>query len=149
MEDNASANEIVVADIDGLGRSVILICQDLQTQPLAPEIIRIFQPDWVFTPILDHGADAGRWAHQRIFDLSCLSHARFLVACCTALADKLDIKKTVMCGLAAGPRESTDVDAERAVLTAAVQSGAKPGFAVIAWRANYWLESSLGATTPS
>lgn len=147
MEDNAAADEIVIADVDGLGRCLILICQDLQAQPLSSEIIRIFQPDWVFTPILDHGADAGRWAHQRIFDLSSLSHARFLVSCCTALADKLELKKAVMCGLAAGPRASTDADVERAVLTAAVEEGTDPGFAVIAWRADNWMQSSLTANS--
>jgi hypothetical protein len=149
MEDNAADDEIIVADADGLGRCLILICQDLQTQPLTGELIRIFQPDWVFTPILDHGADAGRWAHQRIFDLSSLSHARFLVSCCTALAERLEMKKEVMCGLAAGPRASTETDIERAVLSAAVQAGTEPGFATIAWGADNWMQSTLATTSPA
>jgi hypothetical protein len=39
MEDNASGDEIVIADVSGFGRCVVLICQDLQARPLSEEIV--------------------------------------------------------------------------------------------------------------
>ncbi|MBG8559925.1 hypothetical protein I4436_09920 [Pseudomonas qingdaonensis] len=102
IEDNASGDELIVADLDGFGRCVILICQDLNAHPMADFVIGNYQPDWVFVPILDVGVSTGRWFHQRIIELSNLAPTRFLVCSSLSLADKAAYKD-VACGLAFGP----------------------------------------------
>jgi hypothetical protein len=93
VEDTASGDRIEIIDVDSLGRCVVLICQDLMTPQLAPDVIRHFQPDWVFVPILDVGVDAGRWMHAKAFELSALSPARFVVVTSSALAEKVQKAK--------------------------------------------------------
>lgn len=141
MEDNCSGEEIVVADIDGFGRCVILICQDVEARPLADDLIRTYQPDWVFIPILDSGIDIGRWAHQRTFGLSSLSPARFLIVSSTALADKCGLRDAP-CGMAVGPKERTDQDQGRVVSLATVSADVEHGFANLTWRED-WGKTSL------
>ncbi|UVL79334.1 hypothetical protein LOY24_04125 [Pseudomonas putida] len=102
LEDNTSAEEIVVADIDALGRCVILICQDLEVSP--ETLLSAFQPDWVFIPILDTGAHQGRWGHQRAFGESGRSHARFVVVSSTALGRLSKRNPDPVCGLMIGPK---------------------------------------------
>ena len=143
MEDSADGDTIVVADIDGLGRCVTLICQDVEGRPLADDLIRHFQPDWVFVPILDPGVVTGRWAHQRTFGLSALSNARFLVASSTALSDNEDPS----CGLAIGPKAASEADGddERVFLELKAPIGDLPAFIKIKWRSGGWQRTNLGA----
>jgi hypothetical protein len=147
MEDTTAANEVIVADVDGLGRCVVLICQDLQTLPLSGELVRTFQPDWVFAPILDRDAAPTRWAHQRVFELSAIAPTRFLIACCTAYAKRLGHDEEIAFGLAVGPRAAygTDValDRSRAVSAVSASSGASVGFATVQWRNGAWDRTSL------
>lgn len=102
LEDNTSAEELVVADIDAFGRCVTLICQDLEVSP--ETLISAFQPDWVFIPILDTGAHQGRWGHQRAFGESGRSHARFVVVSSTALGRLSKRNPEPICGLMIGPK---------------------------------------------
>jgi hypothetical protein len=132
MEDNCSGNEVCVVDLDGLGRCVILICQDLEADPLAGDLIRNFQPDWVFAPILDRGIDTGRWVHQRAFALSALSPARFIVSCSTALADRAKVTGEIACGMAVGPKDSFGEDEGRVHALAYLVDNAD--FATLKWR---------------
>lgn len=142
MEDNQSGSNVIIADIDGLGRCVVLICQDIMATSLAVELVRHFQPDWVFTPILDAGVDPGRWAHQRAFELSALSPARFLIVSSLSLAHKLG-KQDVPCGLAIGPKDAIAVDGGRACAKAEI--GRNPhGYSIIKWRSGTWFKSQLG-----
>jgi hypothetical protein len=154
-ERNAAGVEVVIADADGLGRCVVLICQDIQCLPFTEDLLRQFQPDWVFTPVLDPGVEAGRWAHQRAFALSGLSNTRFLVASSLSLAKRLKLASEPACGLAVGSKTSADADKGR--LCAAVKSspGVSPACAMLTWRsgAPEWKESTLSMTgilhTPS
>lgn len=134
LEDNCAGNDINVLDVDGFGRCLILICQDFQAQPLTNDLIRLYQPDWVFVPILDTGVSAGRWVHQRAYELSASSPARYLVASSTALANKLGYKDFA-CGLALGPRDEIGPDAGR-VCALAYPNG-EPGFSKITWRSGW------------
>jgi hypothetical protein len=88
-EDTASGDSVVVTDIDGLGRCITLTCQDIMANPLSEALIRQFQPDWVFVPVLDSNLRIGRWAHQRAFSLSRESRARFVIAKSLVMAKKL------------------------------------------------------------
>lgn len=142
-EDNCSGEEVHVVDLDGFGRSVILICQDFEAKPLADELISQLQPDWVFTPILDSGIDVGRWGHQRAFALSATSQTRYLIASSTTLAE-LKGKPGQNCGMAVGPRDATEEDAGRLYALAKV-SKKTLGYGVLTWRSGEpdWKKTSL------
>lgn len=141
MERNHAGEEIVIADVDGLGRCVVLICQDIQSNPLVPELLRCYQPDWVFVPILDWGAGIKRWAHQRAFDLSGISQARFLIASSLSIVEKLG-KEKQPCGLAVGPKSTTDDDPGRECEVAYAEASPH-GYGVLQWRSN-WGRSVIG-----
>ena len=140
MEHNHAGEEIVVADVDGFGRCVVLICQDIQSNPLASELIRLYQPDWVFVPILDWGTGLKRWAHQRVFELSAISPARFLIASSLSMVKKLK-REDQPCGLAIGPKDSTDEDQGRECATAYAETSPH-GYGIVEWRTG-WGKSSL------
>lgn len=141
MEDNASGEELSVADLDGFGRCLILICQDLQARPLVESIIQKFQPDWIFVPILDMGISEGRWTHQRSFELSGLSPARFLVVSSLALASKSGLKDAA-CGMAVGPKDGDEEITPRKICLAKIDSSKAEGYALISW-ADAWGETRL------
>jgi hypothetical protein len=143
MEDNCAGAEVVVADVEGLGRCVVLICQDLQMAPLTGDLIRYYQPDWVFTPILDWGAHAGRWTHQRAWDLSAISPARYVVASSTALAHILGKALPSPAGLLVGPREEIGPDSGR-LCSQVYADGSHPSTGVVQWRVGTWNKSMIG-----
>jgi hypothetical protein len=107
MEDNAESSELVIADIDSLGRCVVLICQDLQAQPTVAELLSAWEPDWVFCPILDQSIDPGRWAHQAALGYSGLSNARFVTVTSTTLARRTSKTGKIPYGMAVGPKAAT------------------------------------------
>lgn len=88
MEDIQAGSSLTVADVDGFGRVLVLICQDFQIKPAVADIIRTYQPDWVVVPIMDRGVSSGRWMHKTAYDLSELSPARFVVVSSLALAER-------------------------------------------------------------
>lgn len=143
MEDNCAGNEISVLDVDGFGRCVILICQDFQMNPLTDDLIRQYQPDWVFVPILDTGVSAGRWVHQRAYQLSALSPARFLIGSSTSHAAQLRYTNYA-CGMAVGPKDQLGPDAGR-VCALAFSSG-EPGVGTLKWRGR-WGKTDIGLFT--
>jgi len=140
LEYNAAGNEIFIVDVDGLGRCIVLICQDIQAEPVSKEIIRQFQPDWVFSPILDPGIEKYKWVHQRIFSLCGEAQTRFLVASSTALNYWFNPTKNGACGFAHGPKKSSTLDDEgRSYTIANVEGDASPGYAKVIWRSkNGW-----------
>ncbi|MBX3477314.1 MAG: hypothetical protein KF910_06885 [Brevundimonas sp.] len=91
-ESLVDGDHFTVADIDSLGRVITLICQDFQIKPAVAEAVRLYQPDWVLVPVLDSGTDFGRWTHQRAYDLSVESNARYVVASSLALSDQAEIQ---------------------------------------------------------
>lgn len=149
FEDTASGQEIAVVDSDGLGRCLILICQDLLARPLADDLIRQYQPDWVFVPILDCGASVEKWAHRRSMELSTLSQARFLISSSLSLANLLKMMPLPPCGLAVGPfnpaNSSTEPaeDESRMVKEAFIDSSSGPAFASLVWRSSGWKKTSV------
>ena len=140
MEQNHAGSEVVVADVNGLGRCVVLICQDIKSTPLASELIRRYQPDWVFVPIMDWGTGTKRWAHLEAFDLSTISQARFLIASSLSMVEKLK-KVEQPCGLAVGPRFAADEDEGRVCQPAYVRS-TPHGYGMVEWRGD-WGKTSV------
>ncbi len=142
LEDTAAGNLIWVMDIDALGRCIVLICQDLESAPLSDDLIRHYQPDWVFSPVLDRGVVVGRWAHQRAFSLSSRSQARFIISGSTSLASPGSLN--VDCGLAIGPKEPRDEkDKTRVYQNVRADKGTTSKFTIIKWRSGVWEETSV------
>ncbi len=77
-EKNASGSELKIVDIDNFGRCLILICQDIVATPLANEVIRSFQPDWVLVPIIDVNKFEGRWLHAALLNHASTSRSRYV-----------------------------------------------------------------------
>lgn len=132
MEDNASGESLVVADVEDLGRCVILICQDIKATPLTNYLIDNYQPDWVFVPLLDFGVDEGRWSHDRCYALSSSSAARYLVSTSLSLAEKIG-EKDLACASAIGPKDSDGEKINRAAILLKLQGGS--GFIDLSWDA--------------
>lgn len=147
LEDSASGRSVIVLDCDGFGRVVVLICQDLQARPFADDLVREFQPDWVLVPILDIGADVGRWAHQRAFELSSVSQARFLISCSGSMADWTGDTGPKRIGLAIGPKELSERkegQIDRAIMPV-TSTTTNPSIAVVVWGGEDWSQSTLSA----
>jgi hypothetical protein len=116
--------------------------------PLANEVVRQFQPDWVISPILDLGVGLGRWAHKAAFTMSVDSRTRFLISCSTALippAPAGDVSASY-CALAVGPCDEDDEDKGRLV-AALGATETTPKYAVVTWRSDEpaWRKSTLSA----
>lgn len=98
------SEEVTIADIDGLGRCLVLICQDLMMD-VVEQILRDYEPDWVLVPILDSGTNFKRWPFRRILDLSAIGPARFaVVSSLTMLHWRKTIFPGEQIGVAVGPR---------------------------------------------
>lgn len=146
FEDNAAGDDLIVADMDGFGRVVVLICQDVKLSCVT-QLIHDYQPDWVLMPILDHGFSVGRWAHARAFALSEESQSRFVGVTSTSLAYRLSKPVPVQIGMAVGPAYATGEDGERAHAFVLSTPGRSPACGVVAWReGTVWETTIIGAT---
>jgi hypothetical protein len=146
FEDNQSAKHVSVIDADELGRCIILICQDIQSDPLASELIRQYQPDWVFIPILDRAVKIGNWVHQRTWGLSSISPARFVVANSAALYEGENPPDDPACALMLGP--TRDDEMARAVAVLHASRTEAPMRVHIKWRDttdSRWEQTDLGS----
>lgn len=143
LEKNASGDSFIVADVEGFGRCIILICQDIHAMPLSFDVISQYQPDWVFVPILDQGINYDGWAHQRIFELSALSQARFLVSCSRALNPRGDAS-TLGNGLAVGPKSCIEPEEiSRACKLVKFQSTELSAFGKMNWKKCEWNQTKF------
>jgi len=139
-ERTASGSEVVVADIDRLGRCLVLICQDLEATTMAEELVTQYQPDWVFTPILDPAIDSSGWAHQRAFMLSGRANTRFVVCTSTALPANGTAAYFL---LAVGPKTRTDHDQSRRFHLVGNQGDNIPGWGCFAWDDVQWQQTNV------
>lgn len=142
LEANASGSEIVVADIEGLGRCIVLICQDCEMEVAVPALIAAYQPDWIFTPIFDRSIDEGRWTHARAFGLSSLSQAR-----CIAVTNAAFGGIGTNIGIAVGPKQVEEADhvgdVDRAVYIVNLSDVTAPVAETIEWRSGEWRQTWL------
>lgn len=152
MEDIAGNSRITIVDIDGFGRCVVLICQDLEARPVVDEIIARYQPDWVLTPVLDPGVKISGWAHQRALALSKRAQARILVGSSLTLAHHTVRRGTAEppVGLAVGPAEPTKgpdgtLAISRAVALVEAPAGPSPRSGLLIWDHSppVWMQSSI------
>lgn len=151
MENVAGSTTINVVDLDGFGRCVILICQDLQAQPVVDEVLARYQPDWVLTPVLDPGVKKVGWARQRAEALSKKAQSRFLVGSSLTLSYRRAANGAEPpIGLALGPAEPTQGpmgggELQRAIAVVSVTAGSSPKSALLEWnhRLTYWSEINV------
>ncbi|CAN7770793.1 hypothetical protein LJR245_007524 [Rhizobium leguminosarum] len=85
MEDCATGSELVLCDILGLGRVMVLICEDLEQQTPGGDIALHAQPDWILTPVLDVGLVFGRWEYRRAVEIGRKTGSRVVVSCSATL----------------------------------------------------------------
>ncbi|WPC27645.1 hypothetical protein OE648_23985 [Pseudomonas moraviensis] len=142
-ECTASGDEVVIADVDGLGRCVVLICQDLEARSMSDELVRQYQPDWVFTPILDPGIEHGKWAHQRALQLGATARSRFVVCTSTALPRCEPVSKDADCLLVVGPRDVTEQDGGRRFRLLGNEASRKPDWVKCCWDDKDWPKIQL------
>jgi len=149
-EDIAGHDEITIVDLDGFGRAVILICQDFEAQIAIDEIVRRYQPDWVFVPILDAGVNVPGWTPNRASKLNG-AQSRFLVGSSLTLSRRRGDKVAPPIGIAVGPASPTGGPPGTAHLARAlaVVDGATVGNTIsglLVWdhRAPTWTQLNLG-----
>lgn len=147
FEDNSDSKTLHIVDVDGLGRCLVLICQDLKETCIS-EVLRQYQPDWVFVPILDTGISPGRWHQKTIFPLSEVSQARFVVSSCMSLALRDDPSAQPNLGMFHGPFMPEGGGLDRCVAFEQSQATDTPHFVVIDWGSHSWKQSSLGVASP-
>lgn len=144
----AAGHELVVGDVDGLGRILLLICQDLKLDQAAA-LLKELQPDWVLVPVLDCGVGPARWTHFSASELSGKSYARFVVGSSLSLARMVNLASP-SCLMGIGPRETNNAaDLPRACLTAASVVGEHPEYAALTWRVGTWQQSSTVVVDPA
>lgn len=133
VENNASGEVLSVIDVESIGRCVIQICQDFKAQPLVDDVLREYQPDWVFVPILAPGCTP--WVRKRAFELFEYSQARFAVCSSTSFCHATggDVA-TAEFGLAVGPMVPSDPKvSRRAAALLTNQASTPPMWAKISW----------------
>jgi hypothetical protein len=89
MEDAAPGQELVVCDILGLGRVVVLICEDLEQLYPGATVTQELRPDWILTPVLDISQTVGRWTHARAIEIGRRSLSRVVVSCSATLGVRM------------------------------------------------------------
>lgn len=85
MEDCATGNELIICDVLGLGRVMILICEDLEQQTPGGDLALHTCPDWILTPVLDVGLAFGRWEYRRAIEIGRRTGSRVIVSCSATL----------------------------------------------------------------
>ncbi|MER8751606.1 hypothetical protein NKH57_20400 [Mesorhizobium sp. M1050] len=103
MERISWSSSITVADLDGLGRCIVLICQDMM-MGVVHRLLDEFRPDWLIVPILDTGTSLQRWPARRARELAPTSEARFVVVSSLTMKEwQVDKYPGEEMGVAIGP----------------------------------------------
>ena len=144
FENNAAGKMIEIVDIDSVGRCVVLICQDFEATPMTPELLRRWQPDWVFVPIMDRGVVEGGWFHRRAQALANYSHARFVAVTSTGLP-RSGAGGPTACLLVACANSGDGVAPDRAMTCKPVDRGTKPGLATVDFGDEPWKKTTTVA----
>lgn len=85
LEDCAMGTELVICDIIGLGRVIVLICEDIEQENPGGSVCARTFPDWIVTPILDVKLEFGRWTHRRAIEIARKTLSRVVVSCSATL----------------------------------------------------------------
>lgn len=139
MEDATVGSELVIYDLQGLGRVMLLICEDFQQLTPGGEIAVASRPDWILAPVLDIGQQPGRWTHRRAIELGYRSLSRIVVSCSATLGVR-DSKATDLSLASPPPNIGLCFDGlehDRAHLVSA-SCASRPVSVVVEWDAAAW-----------
>jgi len=130
----------------GLGRMMVLICEDLMQADPGRHAREAFPPDWVFSPILDGSIEPGRWVHQKGFEIAAESHCRVVVANSLTLNARKGGVGVCNFGLCIDDAETRRVE----LVHAPAVTGLSPVVVCVDWKPLAWGKSTLGiAITPA
>jgi hypothetical protein len=115
---------------------------------MTPELLRRWQPDWVFVPIMDRGIVEGGWFHRRAHALANHSHARFVAVTSTGLP-RTGATGPTACLLVACANSGDGVAPDRAMACKHVEPGGKPGRATIDFGSEPWRQTTTVAKSIS
>ncbi len=85
LEDIGVGGKLTICDLEGIGRVVVLICEDFEQQHPTMEVCEATRPDWIFNPVLDVSQRYGRWTHQRAVEIGRRTWSRVVVSCSATL----------------------------------------------------------------
>ena len=146
-EDNVSSREIKLVDIDGFGRVLVLICQDLKLAAIEP-LIEASQPDWILVPVLADNLALGRWAHRRALAISENTQSRFVGVTSCSLAFRYETEPGPI-GFALGPAQPADENEppanQRAVMFVPADPQGSPVAGTTRWHGSGWGQSRVGS----
>lgn len=137
LERIAWSDQMTIADVEGLGRCIVLICQDLK-MGVVKSLLEEFRPDWLLVPILDSGTSLSRWPARRARELAGIGETRFAVV--SSLTMKCWMKTQypgTQMGVAVGPTTINRVDANEDLAgtqTEVAPEAAQRRFATVRWR---------------
>lgn len=150
-EDIAGHDEVAIVDLDGFGRSMVLICQDFEARTVVDDIVRRYQPDWIFVPILDAGVNVPGWTANRASTLN-KSQSRFVIGSSLTLSRMRGDAKDPPIGVAVGPASPTAgplglSPLARAIAVINASSDDRPITGVVVWdhRAPVWSQLNQSA----
>jgi hypothetical protein len=141
LEDCAMGNELVVCDVIGLGRIVILICEDVEQEaPGGTICLRTF-PDWIVTPILDVKLEFGRWTHRRAIEIARKTLSRVVVSSSATLTLRWQNLATLSVAPAASIATGLLFDGMESLRGTFVKVGgtASGRFDVVEWKTDTWV----------
>lgn len=141
MEQISWSDAITIGDIEGLGRCLVLICQDLMMAGIE-SLIRAYEPDFLFLPILDSGTNFYRWPYKRLVDLSATGPTRFVVVSSLTMQHwRKNSYPGEQIGVAVGPRHivagDASADGERLAQEVVCESASRR-YGTVRWRSGVW-----------
>ena len=146
MEDAAAGEELVICDLHGLGRVMVLICEDLEQQRPGGDVAISVRPDWILTPVLDVSQTVGRWTHARAIEIGRKTGSRVVVSCSATLGVRL-AGKTALADCDGGTIQTgicfDGHDNER-VLFVEAAAASTPRFTVVPWESHRWPRHQTG-----
>lgn len=147
MEDAAPGQDLVVCDLPGLGRVMVLICEDLE-QPEPSGAAIALRPDWIITPVLDIAQAVGRWTHTRAIELARRTQSRVVVSCSASLSARVAGAADLAGVPADKARTGLCLDGFQEVRALLVDSAGKsaPAHEVVPWDSASWPKRKVTAT---
>ncbi len=143
IENCATGHELVICDLPGMGRLMVLICEDFAQETPGRGLAQSLMPDWIVTPVLDIALSPGRWTHQKSFSLGI--PARMVVSGSTTLSvRKAKVGDLASLDASSGVAMMFDgrVGAAGRLVTAGCLTGAN-AHAVVEWDTSGWAATRL------
>lgn len=148
LEDVASGKRLFVCDFQGIGRVMILICEDLEQAKITGETVFDVRPDWILTPVLDVKQKLGRWTHQRAIEIGRRTLSRIVISSSATLT----VRQTSHTQLR--DLDPSDVglalvydgyEGRRVRCVVATELTTSPVCVLVPWESNSWDRDNVGS----